>query len=75
MTTYTCKNCGALASAPGHLCSPCDDRQKCSFCGQPETDAKHMCKKKLAVMNYVCQGCGRVAEEKGNLCKPKAIPA
>ncbi|MCK7513258.1 MAG: hypothetical protein MZV70_60665 [Desulfobacterales bacterium] len=32
---YTCKNCGAVANEPGHLCNPCGDKAKCSFCGSP----------------------------------------
>lgn len=72
--TYTCKTCGAVAKAPGHLCSPCDDKQNCSFCGAPQVDAKHICKDKLAAMKYVCSGCGRVAMEGEHLCKPTPIP-
>ena len=30
---YTCKHCGAMANDPGHLCNPCGDPAKCSFCG------------------------------------------
>ena len=72
--TYTCKNCGAVAKAPGHLCNPCDDKKKCSFCGAPEVDPKHICKDKLASMKFVCDGCGRVAMEGDQLCKPTPIP-
>jgi len=70
---YTCKSCGAVADAPGHLCNPCGDAEKCSFCGTPLVDPKHMCKDKLASMRYVCEGCGRVAMEENHLCKPAAI--
>jgi hypothetical protein len=70
---YTCKNCGAVADAPGHLCNPCGDAAKCNFCGTPETDAKHMCKDKLAAMKYSCSGCGRVAMESDHLCAPTPI--
>jgi len=70
---YTCKNCGAVANEPGHLCNPCGDKAKCGFCGAPETSEKHICKDKLAAMKYVCDGCGRVAMEKEHLCKPAAI--
>lgn len=70
---YTCKNCGAVADAPGHLCNPCDDEKKCSFCGSPAKESKHMCKDKLSAMQYVCGGCGRVAMEKHHLCQPNAI--
>lgn len=70
---YTCRNCGAVADAPGHLCNPCGDAAKCNFCGTPETDTKHMCKDKLAAMKYSCSGCGRVAMEEGHLCAPTPI--
>jgi hypothetical protein len=71
--TYTCKNCGAVADEPGHLCNPCGDPSDCSFCGTPSVKTSHMCKDKLAAMKYVCEGCGRVAMKKGHLCKPSAI--
>ncbi len=70
---YTCKTCGAVANEPGHLCNPCGDKTKCSFCGAPSTDAKHVCKDKLSAMKYVCGGCGRVAMEAGHLCNPNPI--
>jgi len=70
---YTCKNCGAVADAPGHLCNPCGDPAKCSFCGDPRVDAKHICKDKLAEMKYSCGGCGRVAMKAGHLCQPTPI--
>ena len=70
---YTCKNCGAVANEPGHLCNPCGDKEKCSFCGAPLVDTKHMCKDKLAAMKFVCGGCGRVAMEPSHLCKPNPI--
>jgi hypothetical protein len=70
---YTCKNCGAVADEPGHLCNPCGDKGKCSFCGEHAVEATHICKDKLAAMKYVCEGCGRVAMGEGHLCKPKAI--
>jgi hypothetical protein len=70
---YTCKNCGAVADAPGHLCNPCSDKENCSFCGAPKVDPIHMCKDKLAAMQYVCEGCGRVAMEDKHLCKPSPI--
>jgi len=54
---YTCKSCGAVANAPGHLCNPCGDKAKCSFCGATETDHTHQCKDKLAAMKFVCGGC------------------
>jgi len=70
---YTCKNCGAVADAPGHLCNPCDDEAKCSFCGAVAKESKHVCKDKLSAMQYVCGGCGRVAMEKHHLCQPNPI--
>jgi hypothetical protein len=70
---YTCKNCGAVANAPGHLCNPCGDRQKCSFCGAPQVSHHHMCQGRLNAMKFVCDGCGRVAMEAEHLCKPTAI--
>ncbi len=71
--SYTCKQCGAIADAPGHLCNPCGDASKCSCCGEMNTDTKHVCKDKLAQMKYVCEGCGRVAMEKEHVCKPAEI--
>ena len=70
---YTCKSCGAVANEPGHLCNPCGDKAKCSFCGATETDHTHQCKDKLAAMKFVCGGCGRVAMEQEHLCKPTPI--
>ncbi len=70
---YTCKNCGAVANEPGHLCNPCADKAKCSFCGTHEADTRHMCKDKLAAMKYSCSGCGRVAMEAEHLCQPAPI--
>jgi len=70
---HTCKRCGAVAKDPGHLCDPCGDRQKCSFCGAPDINQAHMCKSKLTAMKFVCDGCGRVAMESEHLCKPSPI--
>ena len=70
---YSCKNCGAVADEPGHLCDPCGDEKNCSFCGSPSVDHTHICKDKLAAMNFVCGGCGRVAMQEGHLCKPSPI--
>lgn len=70
---YTCKTCGANAQAPGHLCNPCGEGGKCSFCGQQEADARHMCAGKLAGMKFVCGECGRVAASPDLLCKPDKI--
>jgi len=71
--SYTCKNCGAVANEPGHLCNPFGDKSNCSFCGIFNIDTYHMCSDKLAAMKYVCEGCGRVAMEEGHLCKPLII--
>lgn len=71
--SYTCKTCGALSDAVEHLCSPCDDKSECSFCGAPEVDARHVCKDKLSEMKFVCGGCGRLATEEGGLCEPQEI--
>lgn len=73
--TFTCQRCGAITTQAGHLCKPCDDPQKCSFCGETDVGPRHVCKKKIEVMAYVCEGCGRVATEAGLLCKPRSIPA
>lgn len=70
---HTCKRCGAVAKDPGHLCDPCGDRQKCTFCGAPDINHAHMCKSKLTAMKFVCDGCGRVAMESEHLCKPSPI--
>jgi len=70
---YTCKNCGAVAPEPGHLCNPCGDLAACSVSCTPEVETKHVCKDKLEAMKYVCEGCGRVAMEENNVCKPKPI--
>ncbi len=45
---YTCKNCGAVADAPGHLCNPCGEAENCSFCGSHKAEHSHMCKDKLS---------------------------
>jgi hypothetical protein len=71
--TYSCDRCGALAKSPGHLCQPCNDREKCRFCGSPTIDRRHVCKSKLAAMQYVCGGCGRIATDAELLCRPEAI--
>ncbi len=71
--THTCKNCGAVAKDPGHLCNPCDDRKKCRFCGEPDVHRAHMCSGKLNAMKFVCDGCGRVSMDSDLLCKPAPI--
>ncbi len=70
---YTCTNCSAVAADSGALCSPCDDSDKCSFCGSPEVSSAGVCTDKFAAMKYVCDGCGRVSMEEGNICSPSLI--
>lgn len=70
---YTCTNCGAVAEAPDHLCDPCGDAEKCSFCGAPDQDATQMCQDKLSAMEFSCDGCGRMAMEEKHLCSPSPI--
>jgi len=70
---HTCKNCGAVADDPGHLCNPTDQALHCSYCGEHNVSINHVCKGKLAAMNYSCSTCGRVAEEEGSLCNPAEI--
>jgi hypothetical protein len=70
---YTCKNCGAVADEPGHLCNPCGDEEECRFCGAANVNTTHMCKDKLTAMRYVCGGCGRIAREEEHLCNPVSI--
>jgi hypothetical protein len=70
---HTCKNCGAVADDPGHLCNPSVEVIACSFCGAGDVAATHVCKEKLAAMKFSCQSCGRVAAESGDLCKPFVI--
>jgi len=70
---YTCKTCGAMAEAPGHLCNPCGDETECEFCGTPNVDARHLCKDRLERMRYVCTGCGRVSMEEWHVCQPSPI--
>jgi uncharacterized Zn finger protein len=70
---HTCKNCGAVADDPGHLCNPSVEVIACSFCGEADVAATHVCKEKLAAMKFSCQSCGRVAAESDDLCKPFVI--
>jgi uncharacterized Zn finger protein len=70
---HTCKNCGAVADDPGHLCNPSVEILGCSFCGATDVGATHVCKAKLGAMKYSCQSCGRVAAESSDLCKPGEI--
>ncbi|MDP3481297.1 MAG: hypothetical protein Q8R88_16130 [Desulfoprunum sp.] len=70
---HTCKNCGATADDPGHLCNPTQEIVSCSYCNMPDVSINHICKEKLAAMKYSCQTCGRVAPDAGGLCKPGKI--
>jgi len=70
---YTCTTCGAIAETPGHLCSPCDDRSPCHYCGAQEAGARHICRDKLVAMQFYCTSCGRVAEKNSLLCNPLPI--
>lgn len=71
--SYKCKTCGATAETPGHLCNPYGSETTCSFCGEENTDTKHMCKGKLAAMKYACEDCGRLTIGKDCVCKPTEI--
>ena len=70
---HTCKNCGAVADDPGHLCNPSVKSISCSFCGADDVPTNHVCLNKLAAMKYSCQSCGRVAADSSDLCKPSVI--
>jgi hypothetical protein len=70
---HTCKNCGAVADDPGHLCNPTVEVLSCSYCGAKDIGATHVCKQKLGAMKYSCQSCGRVAAETDELCQPLEI--
>ena len=70
---HTCKNCGAVADDPGHLCNPADHAVHCDYCGQHNVSANHVCKQKLEAMKYTCNTCGRIATEQDKLCKPTEI--
>lgn len=70
---HTCKSCGAVADDPGHLCNPTVEKISCSYCGESDVSAAHVCKEKLAAMKFSCQSCGRVAAEDAELCNPLKI--
>lgn len=70
---HTCNSCGAVADDPGHLCDPTEQSLSCSYCGDKDVTATHVCKDKLAAMKFSCDSCGRVAAESSDLCKPFEI--
>lgn len=70
---HSCKNCGAVADDPGHLCAPTVESISCSHCGESDVGVTHVCKEKLAAMKFSCESCGRVAAESSELCKPTDI--
>ncbi len=70
---HTCKNCGAVADDPGHLCAPTVENLSCEFCGETDISSNHVCKAKIASIKYSCGSCGRVAADDTNLCKPNEI--
>jgi hypothetical protein len=43
---YTCKNCGAVAHEPGHLCKDKLAAMKfvCGGCGRVAMEQEHLCK-------------------------------
>jgi hypothetical protein len=71
---YTCKTCGAVATEPGHLCSPVTETATCAYCGKNVPHTKHYCKGKMEDLKYVCEGCGRLAPSADLLCKPAKVP-
>lgn len=71
---YTCKTCGAVATEPGHLCSPIAEITSCPYCGKNVPHVKHYCKGKMEDLKYVCEGCGRLAPSADMLCKPIEVP-
>lgn len=70
---YTCRNCGAEADKPGHLCNPSSESLDCKFCGEQNVTAAHVCKSKLTAMKFSCESCGRLAMDSSHLCKPAEI--
>jgi len=73
---YVCRNCGRMALAAGHLCSPRPFNQvtHCSYCGVVVEDPRHLCAPKVVQLRYICRNCGRVAVSNEFLCSPVAIP-
>lgn len=72
---YTCKTCGKVATAKGHLCDPVPPEKTvvCEYCGIVETDTRHVCVPKVLKLKYFCGNCGRVAVNKSMLCVPRTI--
>lgn len=70
---HTCKNCGAIADDPGHLCDPTTEELSCDYCGTKDVGVNHVCKQKLASMKYSCNSCGKMAPEEDRLCNPVEI--
>jgi hypothetical protein len=70
---HSCKNCGAVADDPGHLCNPTTEKISCSFCGADDVSINHVCKGKLTAMKFSCQTCGRVATDEADICMPTTI--
>ncbi|MFN2353324.1 MAG: hypothetical protein ABR512_02210 [Desulfopila sp.] len=70
---HTCKNCGAVADDPGHLCDPTTEVLSCEFCGEEDVGVTHVCKNKLAAMKYSCGSCGKMAPDETRLCQPQEI--
>lgn len=70
---HTCKNCGAVADDPGHLCDPTSEILSCSYCGTDDVHTNHVCKEKLAAMKYSCDSCGKMAPDEARLCNPVEI--
>lgn len=72
---YTCKTCGKVTTAKGHLCTPVPQKKTvvCGYCGAVETDTRHVCAPQVLKLKYYCGNCGRVAVSRNNVCVPKAI--
>ena len=70
---YTCKTCGRVTTAKGHLCTPVPQEKTvvCEFCGIVETNTRHVCAPKVLKFKYFCGSCGRVAVSKSSVCAPR----
>ena len=51
---YTCRTCGKITSAKGHLCTPVPQEKTlvCDYCGAVETDTRHVCAPKVLKFKY-----------------------